>query len=207
MSAAPRPFLVGITGGIASGKSTVARLFADLGVTVIDADQLAREAVAAGSDGLAAIVAAFGTTVLDAAGSLDRAAMRRLVFADDQARARLEQIVHPRVRALLAGRVAAADGPYCMVEIPLRVEAGWQGRLERVLVVDVDEAEQVARACARSDLTDREVRAIMRTQATREQRLKAADDIIVNHADREALVVQVRELHEKYLVLAREKHG
>lgn len=201
------PLRVGLTGGIASGKSTVAGLFAELGVEVIDADEAAREAVRPGSPALAEIAAAFGQAVLTPQGTLDRAAMRAEAFADPDKRRRLEAILHPRIRARIAERVAAVQGPYCIIEIPLLVESGWQEGLDRVLVVDATEQEQIARARTRSDLTAAQVTAIIRTQATRGRRLAAADEVIANHDGREALVSQVRELHEKYTRLARAVHG
>jgi len=206
-------YVVGLTGGVASGKSEVARRFEALGVFVADADIAARDAVAVGSDGLAEVVAAFGRDVLDADGALDRPAMRRRVFADDAARMRLEAIVHPRVRALLRAQCAAAPGPYAIAAIPLLAEAlpvaGQSGAgreaypwLQRVLVVDVPVALQRVRLLARDGIDEALADRMIASQATREQRLAIADDVIVNDGGLEALVVQVAALDAQYRALA-----
>lgn len=197
-------FVVGLTGGIASGKSTVARLFADHGIVVADADEAARAAVASGSDGLAAVVAAFGTDVLAADGSLDRAAMRRHVFHDDAARRRLEAIVHPRVRALLREACAAAPGPYAIAAIPLLVETGRDAYawLARVLVVDAPAEAQRARLQARDGIDAALAERMLAAQAPREARLAVADDVIVNDGDPDALVAHVAALDRRYRALA-----
>lgn len=197
-------FVVGLTGGIASGKSTVARLFADRGIVVADADEAARAAVAPGSEGLAAVVAAFGTDVLAADGSLDRAAMRRHVFHDDDARRRLEAIVHPRVRALLREACAEAPGPYAIAAIPLLVETGRDAYawLARVLVVDAPVEVQRARLQARDGIDAALAERMLAAQAPRGARLAIADDVLVNDGDLHALDMHVAELDGRYRALA-----
>ncbi|MBN7136877.1 dephospho-CoA kinase [Lysobacter enzymogenes] len=197
-------FCVGVTGGVASGKSEATRRFEALGVFVADADLAARAAVAPGSDGLAEVAATFGAQVLDADGGLDRAAMRRLVFADEAARKRLEAIVHPRVRAMLQAQCAQAPGAYAIAAIPLLAEGGREAYpwLDRVLVVDVPTAVQQARVMQR-DRIDAELAARMiAAQATREARLAVADDIVVNDGPLEALQAQVEALDRRYRAMA-----
>lgn len=193
---------IGLTGGIASGKSTVERLFAAHGVPIIDSDVIAREVVAPGTPGLAQVRARFGDEVLLPDGSLDRRALRRLVFADPAARRDLEAIVHPLIRSAMAERSAAAGGPYQINVIPLLVEGGRRATLERVLVVDCPEALQIARVMQRDHITEAEARAILAAQVSRSERLAAADDVIVNDGDEAALQAQVDALHTKYLHLA-----
>ena len=196
-------FTVGLTGGIGSGKSTVADCFAALGVPVIDTDVLARDLTAPGGGALDAIRAAFGDTVMQADGSLDRAALRRRVFADVGARRQLEAILHPRIRQAVELELAALAGSYALVVIPLLVETGgYRDLLNRVLVVDCPEALQIARVVARSGLTPDEVKAILAAQASRAERLAAADDVIVNAASPESLPAQVATLHQHYQILA-----
>ena len=197
-------FCVGVTGGVASGKSEVTRRFQALGVVVADADLAARAAVAAGSEGLAEVAATFGPWVLDAEGGLDRAAMRRLVFNDEAARKRLEAIVHPRVRAMLQAQCAQAPGAYAIAAIPLLAEGGRDAYpwLDRVLVVDVPVAVQQARVMQR-DRIDAELAARMiAAQATREARLAVADDVVVNDGPLEALQAQVDALDRRYRAMA-----
>lgn len=195
--------VIGVTGGIGSGKSLVCNTFAERhGIVVIDADVVAREVVAPGEAGLAEVVAAFGPGVLEPGGHLDRAGLRRLVFADETRRRQLEAILHPRIGERMRAHIAAADGPYCLVGIPLLVEGGRRDYLDRVLLVDCPEALQIARVMARDHLTEPEVIAIMRTQATREQRRALADDIITNDGDAATLAERVDELHRRYLELA-----
>ena len=201
-----KPFTVGLTGGIGSGKSAVASLFAKLGVHVIDTDEIAHELTRAGGKAIAQIRAAFGERAIAADGSLDRAAMRRLAFGDAGERKRLEAILHPLIRAESERRVERAAGPYAMLVIPLLVEGGVdRSRTPRVLVVDCPEASQIERVVRRSGLSEAEVRAILGSQATREQRLAAADDVIDNSGAPTALEGQVSRLHETYLTLARSR--
>jgi dephospho-CoA kinase len=199
----PQRFTVGLTGGIGSGKSTVADLFAARGVSVIDTDQIAHRLTAAGGAAMPAIVAQFGPAFADAGGALDRARMRQLVFADAGAKARLEAILHPRIRAETEAATAAATGCYVMLAIPLLVESGtWRARVSRVLAVDCPETVQLARVMARNHLPEAQVRAIMAAQATREARLAAADDVIVNDAGLDALAPQIARLHQLYLAFS-----
>jgi len=194
---------VGLTGGIGCGKSTVAQRFADLGVPVIDADAIARELVEPGSPALAEIAEAFGADVIAADGSLDRQALRERAFAEAPARKRLDDILHPRVRRVVEERIAAlGDAPYCLVVIPLMVESGMTDLVDRVLVVDCSEAQQVTRVTARDGTSAEAVQTIMGHQADRQTRLAVADDIIENTADMGGLERAVRDLHQRYLRLA-----
>lgn len=198
-------YRIGLTGGIASGKTAVCRSFESLGIVVADADIAAREAVAVGSEGLAEVVAAFGPEVLDADGGLDRAAMRRRVFGDDDARRRLEAIVHPRVRARLAQICAEAPGAYAIAAIPLLTEVGGRAAypwLERILVVDVPVAVQRERLLARDGIDAALADRMIAAQATREQRLALADDVIVNAGNLDDLHRQVVALDARYRSLA-----
>ena len=195
-------FRVGLTGGIASGKSRVAEFFAALGVPVIDSDVIAREIVAPGSEGLAAIVRRFGPSVLRTDGQLDRRALRELVFADPAARGDLEAITHPLIRSRMHELNAEARGPYVINEIPLLAETGGRRDLDRVLVVDCPEALQVARVMARDHVDEAAARAVIAAQAPRSARLAIADDVIVNEGDLTTLEAAVRALHERYQTLA-----
>jgi dephospho-CoA kinase len=194
----PRPLRVGLTGGIASGKSTVARLFAALGVPIIDADELAREVVAPGTPLLARVVERFGPRIVAADGTLDRRALRDLVFSDTAARADLESLLHPAIRAAMEERSARAGGTYQLLVIPLLIEQGRTDFVDRVLVVDCDEALQIRRLQARDGSTLEQARAILGAQASRAARLAGADDVIRNDGDLQALRVQVEHLHRGY---------
>lgn len=199
-------YIIGLTGGVASGKTEVARLFAALGVPVADADVAARNAVAPGSDGLASVVAAFGTKVLDASGALDRAAMRRKIFGDDQARQMLEAVVHPLVRATLRAECEAAPGPYAIAAIPLLAEGGGRETypwLDRILAVDVPVEVQLSRLLRRDGIDHDLAQRMVVAQATREQRLAIADDILVNTGELSALPAQVAAFDAQYRALAR----
>lgn len=199
----PFSYVVALTGGVASGKSAVARRFEGLGVAIHDADVAAREVVAPGEPALADIEAAFGSGVLDRDGALDRRAMRARVFADPTARKRLEAIIHPRVRAWLRRRVHADRGAYCIVAIPLLVENrhdyAW---VDRVLVVDAPESVQLERLVQRDGITPAAARQMLAAQATRRERLAIADDVIVNVGPEAALDAKVAALHARYLELA-----
>ncbi|MGE3483101.1 MAG: dephospho-CoA kinase [Gammaproteobacteria bacterium] len=202
------PLVIGVTGGIGSGKSTVCTAFARFGIPTIDTDQVARDVVVPGSEGLAAVVAEFGPDVLRVDGALDRAALRRIVFADPARRARLEAILHPRIRARVRELLAGVDAPYCLLGIPLLVEGGRrQSQVDRVLVVDCAEETQLARVMSRDKLTAEEVGAIMRSQASRQERLDMADDVVVNSGDIPALDAQVAALHVRYLALAASRNS
>lgn len=196
-------YVIGITGGIGSGKSTVARLFAERGVTVIDTDEIAHALTAPGGAAMSAIRDRFGHGVVAPSGALDRQAMRQLVFADPGQRQALEAILHPRIRADADRLVAAATSPYVLLAIPLLVETGsYRDRLQRVLVVDCAETTQLERVMARNGLPEDEVRRILSAQASRAQRLAVADDVVTNEGDLEALAGQVEVLHARYLRLA-----
>ena len=198
-------YLIGLTGGVASGKSEVARRFEALGAGVADADVAARAALAGGSDGLAEAVAAFGAGILAADGGLDRAAMRRRVFADHGARRTLEAIVHPRVRAMLEAQCRAATSPYAIAAIPLLAEGGGRETypwLSRILVVDVPELVQMERLQRRDGIDAQLAAGMLAAQATRRERLSIADDVLVNDGPLSALDAHVAALDRKYRNLA-----
>ncbi|WP_295998216.1 dephospho-CoA kinase [Rugamonas sp.] len=198
------PFAVGLTGGIGSGKSTVADLFAARGATIVDTDQIAHSLTAPHGAAMAAIVAAFGADFAAADGALDRARMRALVFSDGGAKARLEAILHPLIRAASQAAAAAATGCYVIHAIPLLVESGhWHDRVSRVLVVDCPEQTQIARVMARNHMPEEQVRAIMAAQVPRAVRLAAADDVVLNDGDVAALEPQIERLHHIYLAFSK----
>jgi dephospho-CoA kinase len=195
-------FVVGLTGGIGSGKSAAADEFARLGATVIDTDAIAHELTKAGGAALKEVERIFGKDFIRD-GKMDRERMRQRVFSDAAAKKTLEGLLHPLIREESKRRIAAAAGPYVVHVVPLLVEsADYRRRVDRVLVVDAPEETQVARVRSRSRLSEDEVRAIIRTQAAREARLGAADDVIDNGGTRDALLKQVAALHQKYLQLA-----
>ncbi len=203
MSRPATRFSVGLTGGIGSGKSTVADLFAARGAAVIDSDQVAHRLTGPGGQAMPALLATFGPAYVRADGALDRAAIRTLVFADGAAKLRLEAILHPLIRAACEDEAARADGAYLIFAVPLLVESGaWRERVRRVLVVDCPEALQISRVMARNSLPEAQVRAIMATQVPRAVRLAAADDVIINDDGLEALTSQIERLHQQYLSLS-----
>ena len=195
-------FRVGLTGGIASGKTAVANLFAAHRVPVIDTDVIARAVVEPGQPALAAVVDAFGAQVLAENGRLDRPRLREQIFGDVDARRRLEAILHPAIRAEMERQSRAAGGPYQVLVIPLLVEGGRRDHVDRVLVVDVPEATQIERLVQRDGVTREQAQAALRAQSSREARLAFADDVIENTGDHAALGGRVALLHEKYLKLA-----
>lgn len=195
---------IGLTGGIASGKTLVSRLFAARGVPVIDTDELAREAVEPGTEGLAAIRERFGESVIGADGRLDRRALREHVFRSSEARRDLEAITHPRIRALLEQRSATAGGPYQILVIPLLAETGRRTPVDRVLVVDCPESLQIERLMRRDGSSREQAEAILAAQASRAERLALADDVIRNDGDPAAVETAVAALHQRYLALAAE---
>ncbi|SFS06018.1 dephospho-CoA kinase [Dyella sp. OK004] len=197
------PYVVALTGGIAAGKSAVTRRFEAQGIAVYDADVAAREVVKPGSEGLQAVVDSFGTDVLDADGQLDRASMRRRVFADEKARRALEAITHPRVRTWLREHAEADRGPYCLLAIPLLAENIEHYRwVQRILVVDAPEAVQLERLMKRDGIDAALAQRMIERQASRSQRLALADDVIENGGDEAALDAAVAELHARYLAFA-----
>lgn len=199
--------VVGLTGGIGSGKTAVSDCFARHGVPVIDTDMLARELVAPGQPALAEIASAFGADCLDDAGNLQRRVLRQRVFSDAVARQRLEAILHPRIRALARERIAAQSAPYVILVIPLLVETGMTDLLDRVLVVDVSEAEQMRRVMVRDQIDEAQARSILSVQASRSERLALADEVLDNSADLAALAQRVAALHHNYLQRAAQIPG
>ncbi|OGS91530.1 MAG: dephospho-CoA kinase [Gallionellales bacterium GWA2_60_18] len=192
--------VVGLTGGIGSGKSTVAALFAQHGAGIIDTDEIAHRLTQAGGAAIPALRAAFGNDCLTVAGALDRARMRALVFSDSAARQRLEQILHPLIREQARSQLQELQAmPYIILVVPLLpASPAFRQMVQRVLVVDCDEATQIARVAARSAMTETEVRAIIASQTARAERLRLADDIIHNDAGPNSLAAQVAALHERY---------
>ena len=193
---------IGLTGGIASGKSTVAELFGARGVPIIDTDRIAREVVEPGQPPLERLVERFGKGILTPDGHLDRPKLREIVFSDPKARADLEALTHPAIGSAVEALAAAAGGPYQILVIPLLVEKGLAGRLDRVLVIDCPEEMQLERLQKRDGSSSQQARAMLNAQASRAERLKAAHDVIHNESDVAALRAQVATLHQRYLDLA-----
>jgi dephospho-CoA kinase len=200
-SGRPR-LVVALTGGIGSGKTTVSQRLAELGAAVIDTDLIAHALTAPGGAAMAAIATAFGPGAIAADGSLDRVAMRRMIFNDARARHRLEAILHPLIRARMDEQLAQVQAPYAVLAIPLLFETGWTDVADRILVVDLPESLQVARVMARGDLSAEEVRPILASQARRETRRQGADDLIDNSGILEDLMARTTDLHRRYLRLA-----
>lgn len=199
-------FSIGLTGGIGSGKSLVADLFAARGASIIDTDLIAHSLTAAGGSAMPALRAAFGDSFLTASGALDRSAMRQLVFTDPAAKGRLEAILHPLIGKETEAAATIATGPYLIFVVPLLVESGrWRQRVDRILVVDCSEDLQVERVMRRNQLAAQQVQAIMSAQASRTERLAAADDVIINEAGTAVLEAEVERLHQAYLTLAAKK--
>lgn len=193
-------YVVGLTGGIGSGKSEAARLFAELGAAVVDTDVIAHRLTAPGQPAVQRIAELLGAEVLAADGSLDRASLRRKVFADPASRKALEGLLHPLIRQAVVQELAQPSSfPYAVVVVPLLFETGaYTDAIARSLVIDCDEALQMSRAMARSRLSEAEVRAIMAAQCPRTRRLQLADDVVQNNGSLQQLAEQVRQLHEKY---------
>ncbi len=198
----PRRLRIGLTGGIASGKSTVEQRFRELGVPVINADDSSRAVVAPGEPGLAAVVAHFGSRMLTAQGELDRRALRSLIFAEPERRKELEAILHPLIRSDMDRRILQSDGPYIVLSIPLLIEGGARDRVDRVLLIDADESLQLARLLSRDAVSVEEARATLAAQASRAARLEAADDVIENAGTVSELRQAVDGIHRRYLALA-----
>lgn len=200
------PYVVGLTGGIGSGKSATADLFAARGIAVIDTDAIAHALTAPGGAAMPAIRGEFGDLMAHADGALDRAAMRAMVFAEPATRKRLEAILHPMIRAESERRLVAdtANSPYAILVVPLLIEAGdYRRRVQRIAVVDCTETTQIARVTTRNGLARSEIERVMAAQATRAERLAAADDVIENDGDLAALPPQVESLHRQYLEYSR----
>ncbi len=198
-------FRIGLTGGIGSGKSTIAALFAAHGIPVIDADVVAHRLTLPGTSTTARILQEFGTEIADTNGGIDRQRLAQRVFNDRNERARLEGILHPVIRAEMLRWQENLDAPYCLLVIPLLFEAGQRDMVDRVLVADVDERTQIDRVAARDGRSEAEVRAILSSQVDRTQRLKMADDCIANTGDLVELKAKVEALHRKYLALAQKE--
>ena len=194
--------VVGLTGGIGSGKTTVAEGFSALGVPVIDADQLARELVEPGQPALDKIIDIFGTASITADGQLDRACIRQQIYADVGLRLRLEAILHPKIRQRIKTLLSDIKDPYCIVVIPLLLETQQTDLVDRILVIDTSEKEQRQRVAARDSLSDNTIMAIMQSQADRSTRLAAADDVIVNDSDITSITDRIQELHQHYMEIA-----
>ncbi|SEA52474.1 dephospho-CoA kinase [Nitrosospira multiformis] len=195
--------VIGLTGGIGSGKTSAANIFSALGAGVVDTDEIAHELTQSGGRSLPAIRRAFGEKYITPEGALNRKEMRNLVFNDTDARRKLEAILHPLIRDEVSRRVGLAQAPYLIIVVPLLLETGhYRGIVQRVLVVDCSEGAQISRATARSGMNEQAVRAIMVVQVSRDERLGQADDVIVNDADLTNLERQVRALHKKYMTLA-----
>jgi dephospho-CoA kinase len=200
-SPATTPWILGLTGGIGSGKSAAAQCFVDLGIHLVDADNAARWVVEPGRPALAQIVEHFGADVLQADGTLNRAALRELIFKDPQQRVWLEGLLHPLIREEIRQYLARAESPYAILVSPLLLETSQHQMVQRVLVIDVPEAVQIERTVLRDKTNEAQVRAILKAQASREERLSRADDVIVNDRDPAWLKSEVERLHHFYLTL------
>ncbi|UTV28091.1 dephospho-CoA kinase [Photobacterium atrarenae] len=196
--------VVGLTGGIGSGKSTVADLFARYHIDIIDADIIAREVVEPGTPGLQAIVDKLGSDILLTDGTLDRAKLRQAIFNDSTLKHWLNNLLHPLIREKMQAEIRQARSPYCLLVIPLMVENNLQAMAHRLLVVDVEEDVQIARTRQRDQVDAAHVRKILAAQATRQERLEAADDVITNNGGSTELEAAVSALHQQYLPLSRQ---
>ncbi|MBB3104665.1 dephospho-CoA kinase [Azomonas macrocytogenes] len=196
-----KPWVLGLTGGIGSGKSAAAENFSELGVHLVDADQVARWVVEPGQPALERIVEHFGREVLLASGALDRGALRARIFQDAEQRKWLEGLLHPLIREEIGHSLALAQSPYAILVSPLLIESGQYQRMQRVLVVDTPESLQIQRAMARDSADEEQVRAILKIQMQRDERLRHADDVLVNDRDRSWLRQEVERLHGFYLTL------
>lgn len=189
---------VGLTGGIASGKTTACSIFSELGVPVIDADTISHQLVARGKPALEEIKKSFGNTILNKSGELDRDIMRNIIFNNRKARKKLENILHPLVYREIEKMVNKLTNPYCIICIPLLLETKWGDKVDRILVIDVPENIQVERAALRDRNNNMDIQKIIHTQVSRQDRLEAADDIIINDGDIENLRNRINELNDKY---------
>lgn len=197
-----RPLIIGLTGGIGSGKTTVSDLFAERGIEIIDADVIARQVVEPGTEALRAIAGHFGDSMLTAQGELDRAALRQRIFSDESAKRWLNALLHPRIRDAIQQQLGKAGGPYCILSAPLLLENNLHQLTDRVLVVDVSEATQIQRAMQRDNVTEKQIHAIIATQIDRQSLLQAADDVVHNEGSLESVRPQVDALDARYHKLA-----
>ncbi|GAK84632.1 dephospho-CoA kinase [Vibrio ponticus] len=196
--------VIGLTGGIASGKTTVANIFRDqFAIEIVDADVVAREVVEPGSEGLDAITARYGQTILQADGNLNRSALREIIFSQPEEKQWLDALLHPMIRRNMQQQLAQVSSEYALLVIPLMVENNLQQLADRVLVVDVDEELQVERTMNRDGVSRQQAESILQSQASREQRLAIANDVIKNHSQNQQLLPQITELHKKYLEMCR----
>jgi len=193
---------IGLTGGIGSGKSTVARLFAGLNIPVYDTDLIARDLVSPGKPALQELSENLGNAIITKTGELDRAVLKKMVFENDAVREKVESILHPKIRQELLSNIASCDAAYCIAVIPLLIEKKWHDVVDRILVVDLPEEMQLSRASSRDNVSAGLISQIMQTQADRAARLAHADDVIDNSQDENYLAEQVKTLHEKYLAIA-----
>lgn len=197
-----RPFIVGLTGGIGSGKSVVSEMFSGLGVPVLDADIIARDLVGPGQPALEKIVQVFGNGIVDDSGKLRRDRLREIVFADETSRIKLESILHPLVYQKIESDLNTIQSPYCILSIPLLLETGAENRVNSILVVDSPVSLQIQRVCSRDGVPRKQVESIIKMQAPRGKRLEMADDVIINDGDLSQLAVKVKQLHLKYTQIA-----
>lgn len=196
--------VIGITGGIASGKTTVANLFNEhFGIEIVDADIVARQVVEPGSKGLTAIAERYGDHILTDNGELDRPALRQIIFSNDHEKSWLNSLLHPLIRSKMLSDLDKVTSEYALLVIPLMVENGLQELADRILVVDVDEQTQKQRTMTRDKVSEQQVESIIASQATRQQRLAIADDVVKNHAENQRLLPQITDLHKKYLDICR----
>ncbi len=195
-------FVVGLTGGIGSGKTAVANLFSRQGIEIIDADEISRTLVKTGSPVLEAIIKHFGSSITDAEGNLDRKQLRELVFADNAEKEWLENLLHPLVRQEIERQVAASSSQYVIIVVPLLLESGNYSDVDRILVIDVPEDVQLERIKKRDGSSETLARSIMDAQMKREKRLESADDVISNNSGMDSLEKQVKNLHHQYLQLS-----
>lgn len=194
---------IGLTGGIGSGKTTVANLFGHYGIPVLDADEIARQIVEPGHPAYDPVVTQFGETILTENKSIDRAKLRNMVFNDPTKRKQLEAIIHPLVRQEISRRLSQLNAPYCIVVVPLLIESGLNNMIDRILVIDAPEPLQIERVMQRNDLPADEVKKIIQTQIPRDKRIAYADDVIVNDSDIVHLQDKVKSLHATYLTAAK----
>ncbi|CAH6896015.1 dephospho-CoA kinase [Vibrio chagasii] len=195
--------IIGLSGGIASGKTTIANLFNEhFGIDIVDADIVAREVVALGSDGLKQIAAHFGETILLEDGTLNRSKLRELIFSDPEQKQWLNDLLHPMIRDKIDSDLSKVTSPYGLLVAPLLVENQMQGMTDRVLIVDVPTEVQIERTMSRDNVSREQVASILKSQASREQRLAVADDVIKNHTKNQELLPQITDLHKKYLAIS-----